>query len=273
MLNKKLGDPIEFAKKMKVQYAAAAPFPHIVIDEAIEESVLNPLAEDFPDLDQQKNVIRYSGRTDVKLASPRGDEHHSSIIQFFLRYLNSSDFIQFLQIITSIDEFLIPDPHFIGGGLHQIETGGFLKIHADFAKHRETNLDRRVNVIIYLNKDWSESYGGHLELYDKDMVECKQKIAPVYNRMVIFNTTDFSYHGHPDPLNCPLDRKRNSIATYYYSNGRPSHEIRDTFETESTIYKSRPGEKFRIEPVYLLRQFMPPIAYPLIRKLKKALKS
>ena len=67
--------------------------------------------------------------------------------------------------------------------------------------------------------------GGHLELWDSGVKACEQRILPIFNRLVVFSTTDFSYHGHPDPLTCPDHRTRNSIALYYYSNGRPKSEI------------------------------------------------
>ena len=81
-------------------------------------------------------------------------------------------------------------------------------------------MDRRVNLLLYLNKNWLDSYGGCLELWDKEMTKCVKKIKPEFNTMVIFNTNDFSNHGHPDPLNCPINLSRKSIATYYFSKGR-----------------------------------------------------
>lgn len=163
-----------------------------------------------------------------------------------LYQLNSSTFITFLERLTNVDG-LIPDPHFVGGGLHQIERGGFLKMHVDFNKHERLRLDRRLNLLIYLNKDWQEEYGGHLELWDKDVTQCSKKILPVFNRCVVFTTTDFSYHGHPEPLTCPEDRSRKSLALYYYSNGRPASEIRRGHSEHSTLFRARPGETIHLE--------------------------
>ena len=116
---------------------------------------------------------------------------------------------------------LIPDPSFQGGGLHQIVPGGKLGIHADFNKHSRFGLDRRLNLLLYLNKNWREEYGGHLELWDRDMTHCEAKVAPIFNRVMVFGTTDFTYHGHPDPLRCPEGMTRKSLALYYFSDGRP----------------------------------------------------
>ncbi|HEV3457665.1 MAG TPA: 2OG-Fe(II) oxygenase, partial [Thermoanaerobaculia bacterium] len=85
-------------------------------------------------------------------------------------------------------------------------------------------LDRRLNLIVYLNKDWLPEYGGEIELWDRDMRRCAQRVLPVFNRTIVFNTTDTSFHGHPTPLACPDGRTRKSVSFYYYSNGRPAEE-------------------------------------------------
>ena len=268
-------DILNFAKKNQKKYKNNKPYPHIVIDDAIESNLIEDIIETYPKLSQLKDVIVHKGSTDDKLGSNRGDKYQPSSIKNLLRFLNSSTFLDFLQILTSIKEPLIPDPHFIGGGMHQIQKGGFLKIHADFCYHPETKLDRRINVLIYLNKYWDKSFGGELNLYSKDMKSCVQKIQPIANRMVIFNTTSHAFHGHPDPLNCPENRNRNSLALYYYSNGRPKEEIRSLFENQSTIYKKRPGEKFIGKSSFItfnkfVISLIPPILLPVIRKLKRS---
>ena len=104
-------------------------------------------------------------------------------------------------------------------------------------------MDRRVNVLVYLNKNWKDSYGGHLELWNKNMSSCEKKILPSFNTMAIFSTTDFSNHGHPDPLNCPKDMSRKSIALYYFSSGRPKEEIKEIQGKNRTNFKGRIGIK------------------------------
>jgi Rps23 Pro-64 3,4-dihydroxylase Tpa1-like proline 4-hydroxylase len=144
--------------------------------------------------------------------------------------LNGNPFLGILEKITAIDN-LIADPHMFGGGVHQTSPGGYLKIHADFNKHPNFGLDRRLNLLIYLNDNWLPEYGGDLELWAPDMRRCVQKIAPTAGRCVIFQTTTTSFHGHPHPLTCPDDRGRKSIALYYYSNGRPEHEGSEPHKT------------------------------------------
>ena len=137
--------------------------------------------------------------------------------------MNSAPVLRFLQELTGIVG-LIPDPWYGGAGPHQIEPGGFLKVHVDFNLHPLLELDRRLNLLVYLNKDWREEYGGHLELWNRDVSRCEKKVLPVFNRTVVFSTTDFSFHGHPEPLACPEGRTRKSVSFYYYSNGRPEEE-------------------------------------------------
>ena len=221
------------ANKYSQAYGEAKPFPHIVIDNFLPESVLNTILEEFPK-PGEINWRKFDAATEKKLASS-SELQMGEATRLLLYQLNSSTFINFIERLTGIDG-IIPDPHFVGGGLHQTERGGYLKIHADFNHHKRLHLDRRLNLLIYLNKNWQEEYGGHFEMWDRDMTQCQKKVLPVFNRCVVFSTTDFSYHGLPDPLTCPEGWTRKSLALYYYSNGRPPEEI---FDKHSTIFKVR----------------------------------
>jgi hypothetical protein len=217
-------------------YQSAKPFPHIVIDNFAEPGILEEALLYFPG---PKDIEwwSYKNPLEVKLAQ----DNLSLLPQIFRRILwemNAGPFVQFLEKLTGIDG-LISDPNFTGGGLHQIERGGKLRIHSDFNFLAKLKLHRRVNFILYLNKDWKEEYGGHLELWNESMTDGK-KILPIFNRAVCFSTTDTSYHGHPDPLNCPEGESRKSIALYYYSVDRPKNELS---APHSTIYKLRPQDE------------------------------
>ena len=255
------------ATKYHQQYMDAKPFPHIIIDDFLPEYVLNEILEEFPKPEQIK-WQSFQTQNEKKLAST-SELQMGDKTRLLLYQLNSSIFVNFLEKLTGIDG-IIPDPHFIGGGLHQIEKGGFLKIHVDFNKHKQMKVDRRLNLLIYLNKDWQEEYGGHFELWDRDMTQCEAKVLPLFNRCVIFNTSDFSYHGHPNPLNCPDDRTRKSLALYYYSNGRPAEEVSDK---HTTLFKARPGENLKSPSKQntkkLLKKFVPPIINDLVKSIKK----
>lgn len=262
----------EYLKKLAVKYREdyqqAKPFPHIVIDNFLPEFVLDKILTEFPkagDIDWQK----FENKAERKLANKHekymGDNTRSLLYQF-----NSSTFIEFLENITGI-EGIIPDPHFEGGGLHQIERGGYLKMHVDFNRNNKLHLDRRLNLLLYLNKDWKEEYGGYLELWDKEITQCEKKILPVFNRLVIFTTTDFSYHGHPEPLTCPEGWTRKSLALYYYTNGRPAEEI--SGKEHYTIFQARPGEDLQektsgIKAKTILKKLIPPIIIEGLNTLK-----
>ena len=227
------------AKEYK-NYHNGLPFPNIVIENFFNEDYLNQILLDFPDLSKIKSSQKYLNKNEIKYANNDYQNFPDSIKNFF-NFLNSNMYLNFLQKLTSVKEKLIVDPQLNGGGLHEIKKGGVLKIHTDFNKHPSLKLDRRINVLIYLNKDWKDQFGGHLELWDKDMLGCKKKILPTFNKMVIFSTNDFSNHGHPNPVICPLNQSRKSIALYYFSEGRPLEDLDKNHIKNRTYFKSRAG--------------------------------
>jgi len=228
----------ELALKEKQNYLTAKPFPNITLNNFFNNDFLNKILSDFPDLSKLNDSENYNAKNEIKLSN-KNYEKFPPTIKTFIDFLNSKIFLDFIQILTSIKEKLVSDPSLEGGGLHEIKTGGVLKIHTDFNRHPSRDLDRRVNVLVYLNKNWKESYGGYLELWNKNMSRCEKKILPSFNTMAIFSTTDFSNHGHPDPLNCPKEMSRKSIALYYFSSGRPKEEILNANIKNRTYFKSR----------------------------------
>ena len=242
ILSENFQDLTEVALKKKINYLTAKPFPNIVLNNFFKEDFLNTVLNEFPDLSQLTESQIYNVKNEIKLSNKNYDKFPHTI-KSFIDFLNSNLFLNFLQKLTSIKEKLISDPHLEGGGLHEIKSGGVLKIHTDFNRHPFLDLDRRVNVLIYLNKNWNHSYGGHLEFWNKNMSKCEKKILPSFNTMAIFSTTDFSNHGHPDPLKCPIEVSRKSIALYYFSSGRPKEEIRESHIKNRTYFKGRLGVK------------------------------
>tara|TARA_E500000331_G_C17229973_1_gene702168 strand:- start:531 stop:1340 length:810 start_codon:yes stop_codon:yes gene_type:complete len=235
------------ASKMKDNYILNKPFPHIVIDNLFNQELLENIIEELPDLSKSKKSQHLSDGAQEKYQTNRGDQMQNGNTKDFLRYLNSHEFVDFLQILTSTKQALIPDPHFIGGGYQEVKRDGMLKMHIDFHKHPETRLDRRLNCLIYLNHQWKEEYNGHLMLYNKEMSECTKKILPVFNRLVVFSTSNYSFHGLPEPIACPPEMSRKSLALYFYSNGRPSEEVRPLDWRQSTFFVERPGENFEMD--------------------------
>jgi hypothetical protein len=254
------------AERLADSYRTAAPFPHIVIDDFLPDYVAQRALDEFPS-PRDDEWFRWDARTERKLQTT-AEDGIGPFTRQLLNQFNACAMIDFLERLTGI-EHLVPDPHFVGGGLHQIERGGYLKVHADFNHHERLQLDRRLNLLLYLNRDWHNEYGGHLELWNRDMTEAVDRITPIFNRCVIFNTTDFSFHGHPEPLMCPEGKTRKSIALYYYSNGRPPEEVS---AKHTTLFQRRPGEarlggasSFRDS----LKRFVPPIVTDLVRDRRK----
>ncbi|MBE8474525.1 2OG-Fe(II) oxygenase [Streptomyces justiciae] len=244
----------------------ARPFPHVVLNDFLPNSVLDKVVAEFPEPGSTP-WKRFDKATSKKLAS-EGDAFFGEFTRHVLTQFNSATFLGFLEDLTGIDG-LVGDPYFEGGGLHQIERGGFLKVHADFNRHEKLRLDRRLNVLVYLNKDWEESYGGALELWNREMTRAEKRIFPVFNRFMVFATTDFAYHGHPEPLACPPDRTRRSMALYYYTNGRPTQE---QSSGHSTLYQARPGER-RARARRAVERVTPPVLLDAARHAKRRMVS
>ena len=256
-----------FGLEKAKDYTTADPFPNIYFDNFFIPERLKEVLAEFPDLTKNAD-LKFNDPNQVKLAS-KGEYRFGEKTLEFMHFLNSQPFLEFLSGLTGIEN-LIPDPFFDGGGCHQIQPGGMLKIHADFNKHPTTKLDRRLNVLVYMNEDWHEEYGGHFELWDTEMKGCRKKILPLFNRMAIFSTTTNSYHGHPNPLTCPPDRTRKSLALYYYTNGRPESEIVKGIEEHNTIFRHRPADKksqFVSSLKEVVRQVTPPILLGGLKKL------
>jgi|APLak6261659701_1056019.scaffolds.fasta_scaffold04447_2 Rps23 Pro-64 3,4-dihydroxylase Tpa1-like proline 4-hydroxylase len=265
----------EFGEKLSGQYCFAEPYPHIVLDNFLPNQLAENILQNFP-----SEVLRgdkffesdYYGLHKRQIFPVNCNDYIRNLFNF----LNSSSVLQFLESLTQI-KGLIPDPHFDGGGFHETSRGGKLGIHADFRINKQLHLNRRLNMIIYLNKDWEEDYGGCLEIWDKSMKNKIHSILPVFNKCVIFNTDATSYHGHPDPLNTPENITRKSIALYYYT---ASKSVYDETSDHSTMYVSRPGDNINIRKQVIktkareyLKDWLPPIFFRKLRQLKKSLPS
>ena len=217
-------------------YAAAEPFPHVVLDGVLVPEVFERAATEFPDLrDERWNGYLHVNETKYSNTEP---DTWGPTLNAVAREFCSPRFVQYLVGLTGI-EGLVPDWSMDGGGLHQTLRGGHLNVHADFSSHHtHENWARRVNILLYLNREWRDEWGGKLELWDRDMTACQDKVTPAGNRMLVFTTSDDSFHGHPDGLTCPEDVARRSMALYYFT-------VEDHVVRRSTNYRARPQDGWR----------------------------
>ena len=277
-------DFLKFGLENQNNFGENTPFPNISFENFFDEVSLDEILAYFPDL-KSKGDYNFKNANENKLAT-KGEYKLSEHAREFIRFLNSQVFLDFLTNLTGIEN-LIPDPTLVGGGYHELKPGGFLKIHSDFNKHPNTKLDRRINVLVYLNKDWKSEYGGQFELWNETMTECIKRIEPNFNTMAIFSTTSKSYHGNPGIIKCEQGNSRKSIAMYYYTNGRPEHEVVEFLEDHSTIFKARENlddlqetekyiqekinhahkEKNRIKVIHFFKVLTPPILWKLLKKI------
>lgn len=224
------------------EYRGATPFPHVVIDDFLDPDLAEEASAAFPIADDEI-WIHYSHYNSDKHGLTKIDVIPEPM-RSILMTLNSPSFLRHLEKLTGIHG-LLADPDLEGGGLHQSQVGGYLNVHADFTVHPiRRDLRRRVNLLVYLNDDWKDEYEGHLELWSRDMKTCHARISPLLNRCVIFDTDVDSYHGVPEPLRCPPDRTRNSMALYYYT-------FDESARLRPTNYRARPTDGSRRALIWL----------------------
>jgi len=255
-------------------YMEAQPFPHIVLNDILPERLMQEIVANFPveAISSDKIFdIGYGGHHKRQIMPEDCNAFNRNIFQFF----NSRPVLQFLEGLTGIGG-LLPDPYYDGGGFHETSKGGKLGIHADFRVNERLHLQRRLNLLIYLNPVWEDQWLGELELWDRGMKHCVAKVSPILNRCVIFNTEADTWHGHPDELNTPDGVTRRSMALYYYT---ASKEIYSEVPTMSTLYKARPGdsssiksEAFGYQADQYFKQWAPPVVVRGVYKIKRGLK-
>lgn len=246
-------------------YRGKKPYPYGGFDDFLPAEILDRVLDELQSLPEAETTFN---RPQEKLKTSYVPERLPPYTRNLFYVLNSRPFVQFLENMTGI-KGLIPDPYFAGGGIHVVANGGHLDIHADFNHNAILNLERRLNVLIYLNKDWQESYGGSFEIWNNEMTEMVESYVPQFNRMVCFNTGSTTWHGNPTPVNHPEGKPRMSLALYYYTATWDG-----TKRSHTTLFKPRPGsidqadrETRRNE---LLQDIVPPILFRrLIGPLRK----
>jgi 2OG-Fe(II) oxygenase superfamily len=265
----------ELAREHEERYRRARPFPHAVIDDFVPTAVIDACAAEFPDAaDPRWDLYTDEGNT-LKLATS-DLELMGPVSRQLIAEFNGKAMIEFLEALTGIGG-LVADPHLLGGGLHQLNVGGFLRVHADFNVHPRLNLDRRLNVLLFLNRDWREEYGGQLELWNHDMSACERSVLPIAGRCVIFNTTDSAFHGNPRPVSCPPGMARRSLAFYYYTRGRPEEERSPAhttlYQTPGAYPSGAEGRRRRSRARAAILRIAPPILVDAARRVRARTRS
>ena len=220
------------------QFQRRDPFRHVVIDDFLDRAVAERLLVEFPAFDA-KFALNENGEVGQKAVVERirGIGPTYAALDDLIQ---TREFLTLLSRITGIDD-LEYDPHYFGGGTHENREGQDLDAHVDFNRHPVTHTHRRLNLIVYLNHEWDDAWGGSLELHRDPHAEdnSTRLVTPLFNRAVIFETTEWSWHGF-SRISLPeakRDLSRKSIALYFYTKARPQEELADT---HSTIYVDRP---------------------------------
>lgn len=215
------------------------PYRHIVIDNFLPNEIADLCSQSFPELNDSTWEHANDSDIEVKYRTTWSSEFDiPERLVDIIRVLNSSIILKAMGDRIGIPK-LVPDPYFTGGGLNVTTAGGLLDVHVDGNYHDATGLNRRTNLIIYLNKGWEEGWGGEYGLYDQTGKKCLKKVPPIFNRLVIFDSHDFSYHGLPNPLKFPEGVTRKSIILYYYTLApRPSNQIA-TEDPHSALWVKR----------------------------------
>jgi hypothetical protein len=228
-------------EQLRVAFADAKPFPYVKIDNFLDPTKAELIAAAYPSFEaatgQGQMFTTVNERKKIQISDA---SLYPTPIAELNALLASGSFLDDLSYITGIPK-LLADEELVGGGIHMTGPGGRLDVHVDFNYISERELHRRLNLLLYLNPRWEESWGGQFQLWDRDVKRCEAAFAPIYNRCVIFETSDISYHGVV-PVSPDAPFPRNSFATYYYTRETPAHW---TGASHGTIFKARPDEKMK----------------------------
>lgn len=255
---------IDLGQASNAAYLSNDPFPHIVINDFFDPAVLERVRVEAEAVDPALSYAKFSASKMQKekfafLPDVVGEETNRLV-----SFLNSGPVLGWLEQLTGIQNLLV-DPSFFGAGLHRIQAGGFLEVHADFNHLKRYDLERRINLLLYLNKAWQPEHNGSLQLWDRR--SAVKSIGPVFNRCVIFSTTKSSLHGHPEPFSPPLGMSRHSIALYYYTNTWDP-----TGQALNTQYYVSPDSGAKVRSGRIARDFVMDLIPPIFRKGARALK-
>jgi Rps23 Pro-64 3,4-dihydroxylase Tpa1-like proline 4-hydroxylase len=254
-----------FAAEVRREYEQASPWSHVVLSGLFPDELIDRAAQESLEIQSSQLSVtadRNQMKDETGGVGPIGAE--------ILRQLEQPAFIDFVSQVTGIAD-LVADPSHQWAGLHRTPPGGFTLVHRDFRAHPVTQLHHRVNVLLYLNRDWPQEYGGTLELWPSDMRAVGKSIRPLANTLVLFETNDQTLHGLPDPVACPPDQARLALACYYYTAAPRPRDV----PVRRPVYARRPQDGFfvgRRGPVPVIRDLTPERAKRVFRRLRATLR-
>ncbi|MDZ4757070.1 MAG: 2OG-Fe(II) oxygenase [Bacteroidota bacterium] len=241
LINPEIFDQEKMAQ-LKSDFNSAKPYRHLVIDGFLNKENADYMYSNFPAYDLFNK--KYKGLNEFK-AEGSNFQDFDLVFAQMRDEIASEYFCKWLSTVTGIENlYSVPDA--LGAGLHQGGNGSFLDIHIDFNIHVEQNIHRRINLLVFFNKDWKDEYGGGTEMWNADMTKLEKVVLPNFNRCVIFETNEISYHGY-DKIKIPENISRKSFYSYFYTTLRA-----DASKYHDTVFKPRPtdsGMKKALTPV------------------------
>jgi hypothetical protein len=247
---------------LSASWNTAKPFRHIILDDLFDPCLLDRVCQEIPKIDDttwvrenDDHIKQFNHRSPVLLG-----EAASQLVNL----LHSAAFLYFLSEVSDIWE-LLPDPYLQGASFHVVPRGGFFDIHADRNTAYSTGLVRRLALMLYLNKGWQSEYGGQFELWNETGTQRVKSIEPGFNRCLIFEVTNTSYHGLPNPVACPPGQTRNSFAVYYHTAAKAED---GDIKAHTSVYAPASYRQQGFSMRRLARDLTPPL---LLRTAKKLL--
>ena len=230
------GEWTENVQELSFDFNSNKNFPHIVIENFLKQEVIEEIHTNFPDFNKE-DWWEYNNPIEVKYANDKIKTLHP-VIQNVFNALSTEKITDKIKILSGIND-LEHDPTLHGAGLHLHPRNGRLLLHLDYEKHPVLeNKQRRLNIILYLSKNWKPEWNGSTELWNKSLTEKIKESPVVFNSALIFQTTEESWHGVPLKIMCPSDIFRKSLAFYYIS-PLDSSENTNKFGSNSSGYREK----------------------------------
>ena len=258
LVDPSIRDP-EWQAMQRARLHAAQPFPHLVIENLFNPTLLRLVEQEFDDF---SGWTSHSNRYENTRRSPLGAALGPAA-QLYFDTINSGWFTQHLSAITGVP-YLLSDPLLFGGGLHESRKGSRFEIHRDFARHRHVGLKNEMVFITYLNENWDPEWGGALELWNASRTRCITQVLPEFGRTLLMPHGLATYHGHPHPLATPAEVARRSVAAYYYTSPQAGRTRED--EMSSDFIRVRPLDRIKSAA----RLITPPVLWSAMRKIRRS---